>query len=84
MKSGLPATFSYNGNLDATDFIAEDTTVLVYCTWQSGREVPVSWVRNEGAGRVFFTGFAKVDADLTSSVIGDPHIIAGLGWVLGR
>jgi len=37
-----------------------------------------------GAGRVFFTSFAKVDSDLSDPTIGENHIIAGLGWVLGR
>lgn len=81
--SALPESFVYNGNLDATDFMAADTTVLVNCTWMTGRETPVSWVRNEGPGRVFFTSFGKVDADLTNPTIGDNHIIAGLAWVVG-
>ncbi len=80
----LPETFVYNGNLDATDFIAADTTVLVNCTWSTGRSTPVSWMRNEGPGRVFFTSFGKVDADLTNPTIGDNHIIAGLAWVVGH
>lgn len=82
----LPATFRYSGNLDATDFIAADTTVLVKCTWgnTSMKEVAVSWLRNEGAGRVFYTNFGKVDADLSNATIGDKHILAGLAWVLGR
>lgn len=84
--AALPATFMYNGNLDNTDFIAMDATVLVRCMWSGGgaKDIAVSWVRNEGAGRVFFSNFAKVDADLTNATIGDDHLIAGLGWVLGR
>jgi type 1 glutamine amidotransferase len=82
----LPETFPYTGNLDKNDFLKSDTTVLVKCKAQktTDADIPVSWVRNEGAGRVFFTSFAKVDADLTNATIGDKHIIAGLGWVLGR
>jgi type 1 glutamine amidotransferase len=82
----LPATFVYSGNLDNTDFIANDTQVLVRCRWgdTNGTEVAVSWVRTMGAGRVFYTNFAKVDGDLTHPTIGDPHIVRGLGWVLGR
>lgn len=82
----LPATFRYTGNLDATDFIRSDTTVLVKCTWGNAgkKEVAVSWVRNEGAGRVFYTNFGKVDGDLTNATIGDAHLLAGLSWVLGR
>jgi len=82
----LPDTFTYNGNLDNTNFLATDSTVLVRCRWGNTAmtDIAVSWVRNEGAGRVFFTSFAKVDADLTNQTIGDPHIISGLAWVLGR
>jgi type 1 glutamine amidotransferase len=60
--------------------------VLVKCKFGggSGADTAVSWVRNEGAGRVFFTSFGKVDKDLTDATIGDKHIVAGLGWVLGR
>jgi type 1 glutamine amidotransferase len=84
--AGLSATFKYTGNLDATDFIATDATVLVKCTWgnASKTEVAVSWLRSEGTGRVFYSNFGKVDADLSSSTIGDNHLMAGLSWVLGR
>jgi hypothetical protein len=45
----------------------------------------VSWVRTEqDKGRVFFSNFGKVAADLTNATIGAPHLLAGLGWVLGR
>jgi type 1 glutamine amidotransferase len=43
----------------------------------------VSWYRNEGLGRVFYTDFAKVDGDLKEPVLG-AHIVAGLAWVLHR
>jgi type 1 glutamine amidotransferase len=80
----LPATFSYTGNLDNTNFIATDTTVLVRCRWANGTDVAVSWFRSEGSGRVFFTNFAKEDADLRSATLGEQHILPGLAWVLGR
>jgi hypothetical protein len=85
--AGLPATFTYSGNLDGTDYIAPDTNVLVKCRWNNGtgQEVAVSWVRTEEfTGRVFFSNFGKVNADLTNATIGAPHLLAGLGWVLGR
>ncbi len=83
--AALPATFSFTGNLDNTDFLAADSTVLVKCTWvePNGADVAVSWYRTEGAGRVFYTDFAKIDTDLTDPVIG-PHVTAGLSWVLQR
>jgi type 1 glutamine amidotransferase len=80
----LPATFSYTGNLDNTNFIAEDTTILVNCRWANGTDVAVSWFRSEGSGRVFFTNFAKEDVDLKDATLGEQHILPGLEWVLGR
>ncbi len=80
----LGATFAFNGNLDNTDFLAPDTVVLVKCQWQTtnGNDVAVSWYRNEGLGRVFYTDFAKVDTDLKDPVLGAKHILPGLAWVL--
>jgi type 1 glutamine amidotransferase len=82
--TALPATFSYTGNLDNTNFIATDTTILVRCRWANGTDVAVSWFRSEGSGRVFFTNFAKEDVDLKSATLGEQHILPGLAWVLGR
>jgi type 1 glutamine amidotransferase len=82
--TGLPDTFDYTGNLDNVDFLASDTVVLVYCTPPTGTEVPVSWYRTDGQGRVFYTGFAKEDVDLTDEQLGGQHIIPALGWILGR
>ncbi len=82
--AALPATFSYTGNLDNTNFIATDSTILVRCRWANGTDVAVSWFRSEGSGRVFFTNFAKEDVDLKSATLGEQHILPGLAWVLGR
>lgn len=81
---GLPDTFDYVGNLDNVDFIAPSSVVLVKCKWADGTEVPVSWVRTEGLGRVFYTDFGKEDVDLGDATVGDGHIMPGLGWVLRR
>jgi uncharacterized protein len=83
--AGLAANFSFVGNLDNTDFLAADSVVLVKCQWQTdnGKDVAVSWYRSEGLGRVFYTDFAKVDADLKAPALG-AHIVAGLAWVLRR
>jgi len=83
---GLPATFDFDGNLDNADYVAMDSTVLVKCQWSGGdkKDTAVSWYRTQGKGRVFYTNFAKVDADLTSSLLGQKHIMPGLSWVLQR
>jgi type 1 glutamine amidotransferase len=82
----LPTQFSFMGNLDNTDFIAPTTTVAVMCKWGAGAmlDVAVSWYRSEGAGRIFYTNFGKVDSDLSDPVLGGKHIVPGLAWVLRR
>jgi hypothetical protein len=82
----LPATFDFTGNLDNADYVADDSQVLVKCKWSGGdmKDTAVSWVRTSGKGRVFYTNFAKVDADLSDATLGQKHILVGLGWVLGR
>jgi type 1 glutamine amidotransferase len=76
-------SWMYKGNVDFAE-VTTDATVLVKCTYGGNTTTPVSWIRTEGAGRVFNTSFAKVTADLKDPIIGDKHIFAGLGWVLGR
>ena len=82
----LPASFEYTGNLDNADYVAPDSKVLVKCKWSAGamKDHAVSWYRTPGKGRVFYTNFAKVDADISDATIGQKHILAGLGWTLGR
>jgi type 1 glutamine amidotransferase len=84
--AALPATFVYNGNLDDTDFLGADASVLIRCKWKGRgeKDIAVSWLRNEGSGRVFFSNFAKVDGDFADPTIGENHLLAGLAWVLGR
>jgi hypothetical protein len=84
--AALPTTFDFAGNLDNNQFLAGSSTITVRCQWGGGemRDVAVSWVRTEGAGRVFYTNFGKVAADLTDPVLGAEHIVPGLAWVLGR
>lgn len=82
----LPATFDFDGNLDNADYVAPDSTVLVKCQWSGGdkKDTAVSWYRTAGKGRVFYTNFAKVDADLKAPLLGQKHIFPGLAWVLQR
>jgi Trehalose utilisation len=82
----LPATFDFTGNVDNADYLAADTKVLVKCKWSGGdmKDAAVSWYRTPGRGRVFYTNFAKIDADLSDATLGAKHIVLGLGWALGR
>ncbi|HEY3667802.1 MAG TPA: ThuA domain-containing protein [Polyangiaceae bacterium] len=45
---------------------------------------PISWVRSEGAGRVFYTALGHADASWTMPPLVDGHVIPGLLWSLGR
>jgi type 1 glutamine amidotransferase len=82
----LPATFEFVGNLDSNLVLGPTTTLTVRCTWHDNKtpmtDVPVSWARTEGEGRVFYTNFGKVVSDLTDPVLGAKHIVPGLAWVL--
>jgi type 1 glutamine amidotransferase len=82
----LPATFNFTGNLDNNQYLFPTTTITLRCQWQAGamRDVAVSWVRTEGAGRVFYTNLGKVASDLSDPVLGAKHIVPGLAWVLRR
>jgi len=82
----LPASFEFTGNLDNADYVAPDSKVLVKCQWSGGdmKDTAVSWYRTPGKGRVFYTNFAKIDADLSDATLGQKHILLGLGWTLGR
>lgn len=60
--------------------------VVLRCNPATGTEkIPISWVRQEGAGRVFFTGlghyqqfWAQGDAFFTN------HALPGVLWTIGR
>jgi hypothetical protein len=84
----LPATFEFPGNLDSNLVLGPTTTLTVRCTWHDNKtpmtDVPVSWVRTDGDGRVFYTNFGKVVSDLTDPVLGAKHIVPGLAWILRR
>jgi len=85
-NAALPATFSYTGDTDNTDYLAPDTVVVVRCKWSGNgeKEVAASWYRTEGLGRIFFTTFAKTDTDLKNAMLRDQHLFPALSWVLYR
>jgi type 1 glutamine amidotransferase len=45
---------------------------------------PISWVRAEGAGRVFYTALGHADASWTMPPLVDGHVIPALLWTMGR
>ena len=45
---------------------------------------PISWLRAEGSGRLFYTALGHADASWTAPPLVDGHVISGLLWTLGR
>jgi len=50
---------------------------------QDPYDVPVSWVRDYGQGRVFYTNFGHNESTWRDPVFRE-HAIEGMGWALGR
>ena len=77
----LPASFPIVDEIYAFTRMRADNQVVVRC----GRgNYPVSWYREEGAGRIFYTAMGHNDANWTRPPLVDGHVIPGLLWTLGR
>ena len=91
--SQLAPTFTTTDEIyETTKFRAENQVVLS-CK-SSGDTVvrPVSYVRQEGAGRVFFTALGHLDESWTKPLDGalantrlvEDHVMPGMVWAMGR
>jgi type 1 glutamine amidotransferase len=45
---------------------------------------PISWVRDEGSGRVFYTALGHYDQEWTTPPLVDGHVLPGLLWAMKR
>ncbi len=80
----LPASFRIEDEFHLLWNFRGDNVVLVSCeTDDHTSSMPVSWVRDEGAGRVFVTTLGHPDATYADSRFVD-HVLAGTAWVLRR
>jgi type 1 glutamine amidotransferase len=91
----LPATFGTTDEIYATTMFRMDNQVVLTCV-SSGDGThtmrPVSYVREEGAGRTFFTALghndvswtAPMDAKAPSSRLVEDHLIPALLWAMRR
>ncbi|MFM8703265.1 MAG: ThuA domain-containing protein [Planctomycetia bacterium] len=86
----LPPRFRWQDEIYQYDprYKPENLRVLVSLEMQasSPREpwhVPVSWVRDYGAGRVFYTNFGHNDATWKEPMF-QKHMSEGIAWALGR
>jgi type 1 glutamine amidotransferase len=91
----LPATFSTTDEIYATTMFRMDNQVVLTCV-SSGDGTktmrPVSYVREEGAGRVFYTALghddarwtAPMDATAANSRLVQDHVVPALLWAMRR
>ncbi|HSZ82798.1 MAG TPA: ThuA domain-containing protein, partial [Polyangia bacterium] len=91
----LPAMFGTTDEIYAESmFRMDNQTVLTCVSSGDGTHTmrPVSYVRQEGAGRVFYTALghndvswtAPMDAKYPSSRLVEDHILPALLWAMGR
>jgi type 1 glutamine amidotransferase len=77
----LPASFAVNDEIYYFTKFGADNQVVLRC---GSDKRPISWVRTEGAGRVFYTALGHADASWTSPPLVDGHVIPALLWTIGR
>lgn len=56
--------------------------VLKELQMKRGGDYPVSWVREEGDGRVFYTSLGHRE-DVWTNPVWQKHVLAGLDWAMG-
>jgi len=91
--SQLPATFTTTDEIYQTSKFRADNQVVLSCKSSASDTVrPVSYVRQEGKGRVFFTALghlneswtAPMDAALANSRLVEDHVMPGMLWAMRR
>jgi len=86
----FPARFMFRDEIYRYDkrFRPENLRVLISIDMPASQpqepyNVPVSWIRDFGKGRVFYTNFGHNDATWSDPAFRD-HVLQGIGWALGR
>ncbi|HVZ74825.1 MAG TPA: ThuA domain-containing protein [Polyangia bacterium] len=79
----LPATFMVTDEIYYTTKFNTANVVVLRC---GSDKRPISWVRQEGAGRVFYTalGHNTVEWTEASPPLVDGHVVPGILWSMGR
>jgi len=88
--NSLPEAFRWKDEIYQYDtrFVPDDVRVLVsldmpHSTPKEPWHVPVSWIRDFGQGRVFYSNFGHNEATWNDKKFQD-HYLAGILWALGR
>jgi type 1 glutamine amidotransferase len=86
----LPEAFRWKDEIYQYDtrFVPDDVRVLVsldmpHSTPKEPWHVPVSWIRDFGHGRVFYSNFGHNEATWNDKKFQE-HYLAGILWALGR
>jgi type 1 glutamine amidotransferase len=77
----FPATFAVTDEIYAFTRLNPKNQVVLQCGTDKR---PISWVRNEGKGRVFYTALGHSNEIWTTFPLVDDHVLPGLLWALGR
>jgi type 1 glutamine amidotransferase len=77
----LPAMFPVTDEIYFTAKYNMANQVVLRC---GSDKRPISWVRQQGAGRVFYTALGHAKESWTSPPLVDGHVLPGLLWTMGR
>jgi type 1 glutamine amidotransferase len=80
----LPATFAIVDEVYYYQQVSKDIQVVLNCENPGAAPRPVSWVRTQGAGRVFYTGLGHDNHSWTGGPLVPQHILPALLWTMGR
>jgi type 1 glutamine amidotransferase len=80
----LAATFAIVDEVYYYQQLSKDIQVVLNCENPGAMPRPISWVRTQGAGRVFYTGLGHDNHSWTGGPLVPQHILPALLWTMGR
>jgi|HubBroStandDraft_1064217.scaffolds.fasta_scaffold03525_5 uncharacterized protein len=80
----LPAIFAITDEVYYFKDVAADMQVVLQCENPGAAPRPISWVRTQGAGRVFYTALGHADPSWTTGPLVPDHVLPALLWTMGR
>jgi type 1 glutamine amidotransferase len=81
----LPPAFPVHDEIYDMDHLDPANVIDLRCNAVSGPPLPISWHRDEGMGRVFYTALGHDRADWAAdSMLVTHHVMPGIFWALGR
>jgi uncharacterized protein len=78
--AALPARWTVKDEFYVSRNFRSDNQVILRC---GAEELPISWVRQEGLGRIFFTALGHPPEAWTQGRLVPDHVLPGLLWALG-